>query len=541
MSETPKPNVADRRYQRELMRTVGPEARVYEGIIQSALTRLGDFYAPASVKPRAKQVGGRGIQHVRFERRCLSPEIIYFKIMVHKRILWRTVNALPHRTLLADLMNDDTAKELSHACRRRVTWECDDEHPERGAWYLVHRGEGTGGLPTFVEFKDILDAYPQDMSGLPFVLGSGAHRTVELIRLGKTPHLLIAGPTGKGKSNALNAFILGLMHHCPPTMIKFVMVDLKERVEFKAYEESPHLYRPIVGDVPTALNVLHELIAEIKRRMKLLGQGVKDWASYRQSHPDAGPFIICVIDEYAQFIFSHGPAVAARANARLIRIAAQGRAAGIQLVVATQYPTGEVIHRQVRVNFNAALAFHCMTDIQSRVILDVADATDIPDLPGRAMYTDGSAVHEIQMPFVSPADTTAILKDCHEKYGAASFETTAQTESEPVEELPPEPQIVIEMADPRRWFAERAVANAKSRKAFSLLYDDYSAYAEHNKQVPMGDKKFSTWLHSRGFLRKESHGVRYVLGVALKQTSGIEGNEGHGTDTSPIYEEAAAR
>jgi S-DNA-T family DNA segregation ATPase FtsK/SpoIIIE len=532
---------ADRDYLRDLARTVGPEARLYLTILQFTLVRLGEFYAPTSERARGKSAGGRGVQRVQFERVCLSPEIIAFKIRVHKRVLWRTLNALPHKTRLADLMNDETAHELSHACRRRVTWFCDDEHPEWGAWFFVHRGEGVGGIPTLVEFKDILGCYPQDMGDLPLVLGSGQHRTTEMISLRKTPHLMVVGATNLGKSNALNSFILALMHYCAPDMLRFVLVDLKEEVEVKVYRTSPHLYCPIVGNVPTALRVLKELFGEIRRRLSLLGEGEKDWTSYRANHPDAPPFILCIIDEYAQFIFSHGPNVAARANALLIRIAAQGRAAGVQLIVATQYPTGEVIHRQVRVNFGAAISFHCMTGTQSRVALDVDDAKDIPDLPGRALYTDGRAIHEVQMPYVSAADTAAILAECKAKYGEQVFEATAsQVAPLPDEDLPPEPNIVIEMADPRRWFAERALANAKSRKAFSLLYDDYSLYADQHNQPPMGRQKLSSWLQSRGFVSKQSNGVRYMQGITLKQRASTESAESTSTEKSPIDEEPAA-
>jgi DNA polymerase III delta prime subunit len=524
---------ADRNYWRDQRRTLLPEARDYAQIIQATLMRLGEFYAPATVQAHGKRAGGKRLQKVQFERVCLSPEIIYLKIRVHKRGWLGSKSALPHRVRLRDLMNDDTAAELSHACARKVTWECDVDAPERGAWYLIHRNEGQGGIPKQVSFMDTLTHYPSDMSSIPFVLGSGPHRIMETLYLGNTPHLLIAGPTGTGKSNAVNAFILAQMYHNAPRDVQFILIDLKGS-EFRDYEKSPHLHQPVVLDVVDGLNVLNALIEEIKQRMEKLKNGIKDWATYRAKNPndDNAPYLIVVIDEYAQFIFAHGPEAASRANARLIRIAAQGRAVGVQLIVCTQYPTGEVVNRQVKINLNSAIAFKCRNGAQSAVVLDVGDAANLPDVKGRALYTYGPYIREVQMAYVSPQDTADVMKRCIERYGEAKFETPVVVEPEPVKELPAE-RKPPEVCQPGEWFARFYIIDPDNRTSVESLYVDYCEYANAIHCVPVSKYGLGVWFNAQGFKTVKSHGLNYRLGVRKRhQTRGSAGRGSAGSSES---------
>lgn len=399
-------------------RLYAKEAALYKQLLTNRLAGLGYMWAARYRYDTGPQEGQgsrrkrKKTQKVQFEKGRIftKPEVFYYKIKVRKKGLFGTKNALPYGVKVLDLISEETTKELSYATERVVTSSYDDARS--GVWYLVHRLEGHTLIPVKVSFGEMLLHYPPDIYDIPWVLGMGAHKRVKSLSLARNPHLLIAGPTGTGKSNALNSFLLGLMYYSTPQQIQLCLIDLKEGVEFDIYRDCPHLQRPIVERPEEALNALREMSNEIDRRLRLLREaGAKDLSDYNRLHPAAPlPILITVIDEYAQLVLPVDKKVRDEANRLVVRISALGRAPGIQIVVCTQYPTKEVIDPQIKINLNLKMSFRTQNATQSMVIINDPRAASLPDVKGRALYALGPDVFEAQIAHVTGDDIRHVLR-----------------------------------------------------------------------------------------------------------------------------------
>lgn len=218
----------------------------------------------------------------------------------------------------------------------------------------------------------------KDISGLPVVAD-----------LAKTPHLLVAGTTGSGKSVGVNAMILSMLYKSEPENVRLIMVDPK-MLELSIYEGIPHLLAPVVTDMKQAANALHWCVTEMERRYKLMSaMGVRNIAGLNSKIKDADkkgqhipnpltltpeapeplkhmPYIVVIIDELADLMMVVGKKV----EEQIARLAQKARAAGIHLVLATQRPSVDVITGLIKANIPTRIAFQVSSKIDSRTILD---------------------------------------------------------------------------------------------------------------------------------------------------------------------------
>lgn len=394
-------------------RLYAAEAAIFRQLLSRRLAGLGYMWAARYRWDTGAQEGSRRkkkkTQRVRFERCFTSPDVIWFKIRVRKKRIFGTDNALPHGVKVLDLIAEETLRELSYACERVVTASYDNAR--YGVWYLVHRLEGVSIIPQKVSFREMLEHYPEKIMEIPWVLGMGAHKRVKSLSLAKNPHLLMAGPTGTGKSNALASFLLGLMYYSTPEQIRFCLIDLKEGVEFDVYKDAPHLQRDIVMRADEAIRALQEMSLEIDRRMSLLRSAhVKDIIEFNAKADEKLPILITVIDEYAQLVLPVEKKRRDEVNKLVVRISALGRAAGVQIVICTQYPTKEVLDSQIKINLNLKIVFRTQNGIQSMVVINDARAAALPDVKGRALYALGPDVWECQISHVSSEDIDFVLR-----------------------------------------------------------------------------------------------------------------------------------
>ncbi|MBN2442276.1 MAG: DNA translocase FtsK [Spirochaetales bacterium] len=229
-----------------------------------------------------------------------------------------------------------------------------------------------------VSFKEmvLLDAFKTKKYKIPIIIGKDIAGEAQIIDLVQTPHLLIAGATGSGKSVCVNAIICSILYRRPPEDVKLILIDPKI-VELKFYNDIPHLLTPVVTTPQKAFQALQYCICEMERRYSLLDAlGVRDIESFNKKIVNKKltvskiPYIVIIIDEFADLIANTGKEM----EQTIARLAAMSRAVGLHLVLATQRPSVEVITGLIKANIPSRIAFMVASKFDSRIIIDAVGA-----------------------------------------------------------------------------------------------------------------------------------------------------------------------
>ena len=225
-----------------------------------------------------------------------------------------------------------------------------------------------------VSFSSLVvsEEFEEHEAGIPVILGKDISGGNQVIDLTRTPHLLIAGATGSGKSVCVNSLISSILYSRTPQEVKMIMVDPKI-VELKLYNDIPHLLTPVITNPKRALQALQWCLAEMERRYSLLDtQGVRDIKTFNKRVKDRKlateplPYIVVLVDEFADLMATSGKEL----EAIVARLAAMSRAVGIHLVLATQRPSVDVITGLIKANFPSRIAFMVAGKTDSRIIID---------------------------------------------------------------------------------------------------------------------------------------------------------------------------
>lgn len=211
---------------------------------------------------------------------------------------------------------------------------------------------------------------------IPVVLGKDIAGEAQTLDLVATPHLLIAGATGSGKSVCVNSMILSILYQRSPAEVRLILIDPKI-VELKLYNDIPHLLTPVITEPKRAFQALQYCIYEMERRYALLdSMGVRDIRSYNRRIKERNiateriPYIVVVIDEFADLMATTGKEL----ESTVARLAAMSRAVGIHLVLATQRPSIDVITGLIKANIPSRIAFMVAGKMDSRIIIDMVGA-----------------------------------------------------------------------------------------------------------------------------------------------------------------------
>jgi DNA segregation ATPase FtsK/SpoIIIE, S-DNA-T family len=227
---------------------------------------------------------------------------------------------------------------------------------------------------SIVSFKEMLgdEAFQDDDYNLPIVLGKDITGEGQIIDLTQTPHLLIAGATGSGKSVCVNSIICSLLFGKSPKEVRLLLIDPKI-VELKLYNDIPHLLTPVITEPKRAFQALQYCLYEMERRYALLDSlGVRDISAFNKKigkkHLTAEklPYMVVIIDEFADLMATSGKEL----ESTLARLAAMSRAVGLHLVLATQRPSIDVITGLIKANIPSRIAFMVASKFDSRIIID---------------------------------------------------------------------------------------------------------------------------------------------------------------------------
>ena len=277
-----------------------------------------------------------------------------------------------------------------------------------------------------VYFREILESkvYADARSKLTIVLGKDIEGGAVVTDLAKAPHLLVAGATGTGKSVGINSFLASLLFRASPDEVKLLLIDPKV-LELSVYEGIPHLLLPVIDDPHQAELALKWACREMDRRYHVLAdQQVRNVSGYKDKLPELRekarrsrvavrggetvwidqhepgadrlppapepedlPYIVIVIDEFADLIMASGKEV----EKAVARLAQKARAAGIHVILATQRPSTDVITGMIKANFPTRISFQVASSIDSKVVLNSVGAESLLGMGDMLFVPPGSS------------------------------------------------------------------------------------------------------------------------------------------------------
>ena len=270
---------------------------------------------------------------------------------------------------------------------------------------------------SMVGFREIISSV-KGSNKLEVALGKDIMGATKTFPINKTPHLLVAGATGSGKSVCINCILASILMRARPDEVKLIMVDPK-KVELSMYNGIPHLLQPVVTDPRKASIALQKVVAEMMDRYdKFEDSKTKNIESYNdylekknKSLPEESrlpllPYIVVIIDELADLM------VVAKNEVEdsIMRITQMARAAGIHLIVATQRPSTNVITGVIKANIPSRISFAVSSQIDSRTILDMGGAEKLLGKGDMLFLPMGESIPQrIQGAFISEEETKRLV------------------------------------------------------------------------------------------------------------------------------------
>ncbi|MGM4925132.1 DNA translocase FtsK [Tardiphaga sp. 804_B3_N1_9] len=274
---------------------------------------------------------------------------------------------------------------------------------------------------------------------LPLCLGKNIGGESIIIDLARTPHMLIAGTTGSGKSVAINTMILSLVYRLRPDQCRLIMVDPK-MLELSVYDGIPHLLTPVVTDPKKAVVALKWAVREMEERYKRMAKlGVRNIDGYNARLVEAKakgeelsrtvhtgfdketgkaiyeeekldlaplPYIVIIVDEMADLMMVAGKDI----EGLVQRLAQMARAAGLHVVLATQRPSVDVITGTIKANFPTRISFQVTSKIDSRTILGEMGAEQLLGRGDMLYMAGGGRISRVHGPFVSDEEVEKVVR-----------------------------------------------------------------------------------------------------------------------------------
>jgi len=242
---------------------------------------------------------------------------------------------------------------------------------------------------------------------IPICIGKDISGNIEVIDLSKTPHLLVAGTTGSGKSVFINTLLTSLLYKFSPSELRLILIDPK-MLELSVYNDIAHLLTPVVTEPKKAIIALKWVCKEMERRYSLMNEeGTRSLEGYNEKSQEKLPFIVVFIDEMADLMMTAGKEV----EHYVQRLAQMARASGIHLVMATQRPSVDIITGSIKANFPSRVSFQVASKYDSRTVLGEIGAEQLLGNGDMLMTKNGGNLIRYQSAFISDSEVNKLIKE----------------------------------------------------------------------------------------------------------------------------------
>lgn len=240
---------------------------------------------------------------------------------------------------------------------------------------------------------------------IPICIGKDISGSIEVIDLSKTPHLLVAGTTGSGKSVFINTLLTSILYKFSPNDLKLILIDPK-MLELSVYNDIAHLLTPVVTEPKKAIIALKWVCKEMERRYSLMNEeNTRSLEGFNQKASEKLPYIVVFIDEMADLMMTAGKEV----EHYVQRLAQMARACGIHLVMATQRPSVDIITGSIKANFPSRISFQVASKYDSRTVLGEIGAEQLLGNGDMLMSKNGSNLIRYQSAFISDNEVNKLI------------------------------------------------------------------------------------------------------------------------------------
>ena len=264
-----------------------------------------------------------------------------------------------------------------------------------------------------VTIKELLsnDNFKSTSHKIPICIGKDISGKIEVIDLSKTPHLLVAGTTGSGKSVFINTLLASLLYKFSPQELRLILIDPK-MLELSVYNDIAHLLTPVVTEPKKSIIALKWVCKEMERRYTLMNElNTRSLEGYNQNSKEKMPYIVVFIDEMADLMMTAGKEV----EHYVQRLAQMARACGIHLVMATQRPSVDIITGSIKANFPSRVSFQVASKYDSRTVLGEIGAEQLLGNGDMLMSKNGSSLIRYQSAFISDSEVNKLIKEIKSK------------------------------------------------------------------------------------------------------------------------------
>ncbi len=331
---------------------------------------------------------------------------------------------------------------------------------------------------------------------IPLCIGKDISGNIEVIDLSKTPHLLVAGTTGSGKSVFINTLLASILYRFSPEELRLILIDPK-MLELSVYNDIAHLLTPVVTEPKKAIITLKWVCKEMERRYSLMNEeNTRGLEGYNEKAHEKLPYIVVFIDEMADLMMTAGKEV----EHYVQRLAQMARACGIHLVMATQRPSVDIITGSIKANFPSRISFQVASKYDSRTVLGEVGAEQLLGNGDMLMTKNGGNIIRYQSAFISDNEVNKLIKEIKRNRQVNyldELEEIIKNNDENFESLSDQDELLI----------SKSIELIKSSNKASTSYLQRNFQIGYNKAARIMEA-----LEQRGVVSEPSHtGKREIL------------------------------